>query len=237
MDTNKNDRIIRRIKGLLSLAEDEGNMNESQQAFLQAQEIMVKYGVDPNELDLGKEIKEILTKSATQFKKLWWWERSLASIISSNFRCTWHYNSYQHVRGKHTKRQVVFVGYEQDIELATEMYKLAHSATEFYAKRFLKKNNIKGHRGTTVQAKNDYIKGFLDGLERKFEEQINEQEWGLVVVVPKEVIERQDEITQGGKSLGWTVPNQKSHEHYKTGYKEGNSIDYTKSTIGSETNK
>jgi|SRR5690625_4862251 len=225
-----NDKIIRKVRGLLALAEDNSNMEESQTAFLQAQKMMVKYGVDPSEVE-NKKVKEILTGQATDYKKLWWWERSLATVIAENFRCKWYYNSYRFNDNEQVKRRIMFVGYEKDIELAKEMYSLAHSATEFYAKRFLKKHNIQGNRGRTIQAKNDYIRGFVHGLEQKFEEQIADHEWGLVVVVPEEVKDKEQEITKDGKSISFNVPNLESHEHYQKGYQEGNAIDYTRSTV------
>jgi len=56
MTENNDDRIIRRIKRLLATAEGEANMNESHTAFLMAQEMMVKCGVDPSELTDDKAI-------------------------------------------------------------------------------------------------------------------------------------------------------------------------------------
>ena len=226
-----NDKIIRKVRGLLALAEDNSNMEESQTAFLQEQKMMVKYGVDPSEIE-NKQMKEILTKNATKYKKLWWWERALASIIAENFRCTWYYENRYGVNGsRQVKRSIVFVGYEPDIKLATEMYALAHSATEFYAKRFIKNEIIQGDRGTTLKAKSDYIRGFVHGLQQKFEEQIANREWGLVVVVPKEVREKEEEITKDFSSLKTNIPDLESYEHYQKGYEEGSAIDYTKSTI------
>jgi len=56
---SKNDRILRRIKRLLAVAEREANVNESHSVLLQAQEMMVKYGVGANELTDDDELIEV----------------------------------------------------------------------------------------------------------------------------------------------------------------------------------
>lgn len=229
MTGNNNDRIIRRIKGLLELAEGEANMNESHSAFLQAQKMMVKYGVDPSELTDDEKVIEVLESSGTDFKRLYWYERELASIVAKNFRCKSYINN-RYIEGKsQVQRQIMFMGAEQDVQLATEMYKLVTSAMEFYTQRYVKKNSL-GVRSHTQSLKNDYMNGFIDGLERKFEEQIQSQEWRLVLVVPKEVEERFDEVVTG-KGLDYNIPQLESDETYQQGYKDGNAIDYQKETI------
>src|SRR5699024_12170513 len=71
------------------------------------------------------------------------------------------------------------------------------------------------------------IVSFIDGLERKFEEQVQEQEWGLVLVIPKEVEEKYEEIVTG-KPIPMNVPDLESIKSYKKGYEHGSSIDYKK---------
>lgn len=231
MIPSNNDRIIRRVKGLLKLAENNSNTEEAQSAFTQAQEMMVKYGVDPSELDLTNQTKDILTKAATEYKRLWWWERILASIIADNFRCSWYYSSKRFAGTVQMKRKIIFVGFETDVRLATEMYALARSALLHYTKAYM--NNMKSHsRGIpNKQIKDAYIRGFIDGLAVKFEEQIKEQQWGLVIVVPEEVIQKTKEITQGAKTISFSLPSPTSKSHYDQGYKAGAAIDYTKRTI------
>lgn len=80
LSLKKNDKVIRKVKGLLALAENNSNMEESQSAFLQAQKMIVKYGINPNDVE-NKQMKDVLTGSVTSYKKLWWWERSLAPVI------------------------------------------------------------------------------------------------------------------------------------------------------------
>lgn len=232
---SKNDRIIRRIKRLVSLAEGNANMEESHSAFLQAQAMMVKYGVDPNEITDDDEVKEVLSQNGTDYKRLYWYERKLAFIVAKNFRCK-NFIRWKHVKGKTQKQyRVEFMGLEADVELASSMYRLVLSAIEFYTQRYVRKHGI-GVRHHTQSLKDDYMRGFIDGLERKFVEQIESQEWGLALVIPKEVEEKFSiEITRKGRV--WRIPQIESQESYQQGYEDGNAIDYNKSTINKKENE
>lgn len=224
------ERILRRVKGLLLVAEGNANVEESHTAFLQAQRMMVKYGVDPSDITTDDEIKEILDKGATEYKRLFWWERRLASIVSNNFRCK-HYYHNRYFDGKsQVQRQIRFIGSGNDAELAEEMYRLVVDAIKFYTNRYIKMNGISGGRANTMQEKNDYMKGFINGLENKFDEQISDQEWGLVLVISEEVERKYDEVVTG-KALPINVPKTRSHESYLHGYEDGHGIDYKKETI------
>ena len=224
----KSERIIRRVKGLLKLADDNSNVEESHSAFLQAQAMMVKYGVNPSEVTDNDEIKEVLEKSGTEYKRLYWYERELAYIVAKNFRCKYFMRG-EYVTGKaQIQRKIMFMGLNQDAELATEMYRLVISAIEFYTHKYIKEHGI-GIRQHTQQLKNDYMIGFIDGLERKFEEQIQVQEWGLVLATPKEVEEKYDDLVAG--KLNHNVPQLASQKTYQQGFKDGNAIDYKKETI------
>lgn len=227
-----NERIIRRIKRLLALAEGNANKNESHLAFLQAQEMMVKYAVDPSEITDDEEVREVLDSSGSEYKRLYWYERQLARIVARNFRCK-NYLQWVRPEGRVQKlNKIKFMGLEKDVELASAMYKLVISAIEYYTHLHVKENGI-GIRHHTQSLKDDYMRGFVEGLERKFEEQIESQEWGLVLVIPKEVEEKyKEEVT--GKGTRYIIPSVESQESYQQGYRDGNAIDYTKSTIDKE---
>ena len=210
--------------------DDEKHVEESHNAFLKAQRLMVKYGIDPSEVTDQEATREILEQSGTDYKRLFWWERQLARIVARNFRCK-NYLQWKKIEGKKQKqRRVMFMGQEGDVELASEMYKLVVDAALFYTKRYMNQFDLKG-----TAIKNDYLQGFVDGLEQKFAEQIEQQEWGLVLVIPKEVEEKYA-VKVTGKPIPLTLPDLSldAHEHYNTGYKDGNSIDYKKETISDE---
>ena len=226
----KNDRILRRVKGLLKVAEGNANMEESHTAFLQAQRMMIKYGVDPSEITDDEEMKDVLTKAGSNYKRLFWWERQLAHIVAKNFRCKDYYNGRYFEGKSQIQRQIRFMGIEGEVLLANAMFSLVVDAIQFYTNRYIKANNISGSRAYTMQEKNDYMKGFICGLEDKFEEQIVTQEWGLVLVIPKEVEVKYKEVVTG-KSIPMSIPETGSYESYRKGYEDGNAIDYKKETI------
>lgn len=228
----ENDRILRRVKGLLALAEGNSNMEESHSAFLMAQKLMVKYGIEASELTDDESVIQVLDSDGTDFKRLYWYERELAHIVAKNFRCKDWIRSRRIEGRSQIQRKIMFMGEEQDVQLATEMYRLVISAIEFYTHRHIKEHGI-GIRSHTQSLKNGYMRGFIDGLEKKFEEQIQKQEWGLVLVIPKEVEEKYKEVVTG-KAIPFTIPTVESRESYRQGYEDGNRIDYKKETIDDE---
>lgn len=55
-----NNAILKKVKGLLAIANDAGNDNESQSALLMAQRLMLKHGIGMKDLNEEKKRIEIL---------------------------------------------------------------------------------------------------------------------------------------------------------------------------------
>lgn len=73
---------------MLAISRDQKNDEESQSAFILAQKLMIQYNIDKNEveeLSVDFENDVIGEESVTIYKRLYWWERQLACIISENF--------------------------------------------------------------------------------------------------------------------------------------------------------
>ncbi|GIN71271.1 hypothetical protein J14TS2_17460 [Bacillus sp. J14TS2] len=235
---NRNDAIINKIKGLLAIASDQQNDEESQSAFIMAQKLMIKYDISSGEIEEDKESDSVLEGKVTVYKTLYWWERKLARIISENFRVRFFYNNKVLKGESKTKRAITFLGYEKDVQLAKEMYVLAYDVITFYSKVFIenhyKKSSDYRSRRNTAKLKNSYMRGFLYGLDEKFASQLEEmqQEYGLMVLLPKEVKGTYDEMFKGKKGLSFNIPPIEEIEAYQEGYQDGNRVDYTKSTLG-----
>lgn len=235
--TNRNETIISKIKGLLALANDHKNDEESQSAFILAQKLMIKYDISSGEIEGLQEGDSILEEKVTVYKTLYWWERLLARTISKNFRVKFFYNSKILKGESRTKRAITFLGYEKDIALAKEMYILAYDVLTFYANDFIeshyKETFEPRSRGNTADLKNSYMRGFLDGINEKFETQVKEmeQEYGLMLLVPAEVQKTHDEMFEGTKLVGYKVPRIEEVDAYYRGHQDGVSVDYTKSTL------
>lgn len=238
---DRNENIIRKIQGLLALANNNSNEEEAQSAFMMAQKLMFKHDITMSELDVGQDSLTIEKGQATVHKKLFWWERELANIMSENFRVKNYINSKRLDGDLKRKRAVMFMGFEKDVALAKEMYLLAYEVLLFYSKRFVEEYyesyiNVLRTNKTTNELKNSYMRGFLAGLDSKFQEQVAKmkEENALMVLVPKEVEEEYNSMFDGTKPLNLNIPPIEEIIAYEQGYKDGNEVDYTRRTINDE---
>ncbi|MEG0292748.1 DUF2786 domain-containing protein [Enterococcus sp.] len=235
-----NQKIIRKIRGLLAIAQDEKNDEESQSAFMLAQKLMLQYGLDASELtgqSRPDERAAIQEEPVTVYKRLYWWERYLAQIISQNFRVKYFMNTK--TIGKQAKRQIVFYGLVKDLELAKEMYLLAYEVLLFHSRTFVNQyyqTHAKQARNryVTESLKTSYLRGFLSGLDERFTEQVAQlrESYELLVLIP-EVVEEAYRVlsSQWGKALALQAPNVNVVEAYQEGYQTGKQIDFTKKTL------
>lgn len=232
-----NQAIIKKIKGLLAIANDKQDDAESQSAFLLAQKLMTKNNISMSEVDADTLPGQTIENGqVTAHKKLFWWERHLASIMAKNFRVKNYINS-KFLKGKtQRKRAIVFLDFENDVHLAKEMYILAYEAllhnTERFVEAWYEESQAERLKSLTADIKKSYISGFLFGLEQKFEEQVKDmrQEHGLIVLVPQEVEQRYEEVVTG-KAVPLTFPSIEKLTAFQVGYKDGNQIDYTRRTV------
>lgn len=233
---NKNEKIIKKIKGLLAISRDERNDEESQSAFVLAQRLMIQYSIDKSLVE-GPEYYEnedsIDEESVTIFKKLYWWERELSNIISKNFKVK------NFVRSRDRKSKVVFFGFGRDLELAKEMFILAYDAILFHSKKYIDefysiRDGVERDRYLTASIKSSYISGFLQGLEKRFSEQIAElrEVYEVLVLIPEEVEEAyKEKVKSFTRKATYGIPNARISSAYEKGFTDGNSIDFTKRTI------
>lgn len=235
-----NQKIIRKIRGLLAIAQDEKNDEESQSAFMLAQKLMLQYGLDVSELteqSLTGPEAAIQEEPVTVYKRLYWWERYLAQIISRNFRVKYFLNSK--TVGKQVKRQIIFYGLVKDLELAKEIYLLAYEVLLFHSRTFVnqyyqtREKQVR-NRYVTESLKTSYLRGFLSGLDERFTEQVAQlrESYELLVLIP-EVVEEAYRVlsNQWGKALALQAPNVNVAEAYQEGYQTGKQIDFTKRTL------
>ncbi|MGG3102124.1 DUF2786 domain-containing protein [Bacillus velezensis] len=242
MNKNRNEAIIKKVKGLLAIADDNKTDEESQSAFLLAQKLMIKHDISLSEVESQNEKTEIIKGQATAHKRLYWWETSLAGIIARNFKVEYYFNNKVLKGEKRKKSCVVFFGFENDVQLAKEMYILAYDAILLYADRYVDQfyeiNQITNRfNSLTRSVKNSYMKGFLEGLQDKFKEQLSQlkAEYGLMVIKPYEVEKAYAELSKTfGDPRKIKIPPISDILAYQKGHEDGNSIDYTKSTINDE---
>lgn len=241
---NEIDKIVKKVMGLLAIAEDSNNDEEGQSAFMLAQKLMIKYKIDQAQIDSGKPVEaKVESARTTALKKILWWEKALGALIAENFRVKMYFETQSGGRGG-TKRAIVFYGLEEDLKLAKEMYVIAYDALKHYANKYVdnfykeRQEDFDGVRirAITTKLKDSYMLGFIDGLTVKFNEQRAQltKEFALMVLTPKVVQDGYDNMFKDSKSKGVATnrPKDKYDWTYEDGYKDGATIDFTKSTIG-----
>lgn len=236
-----NDKIIKKVKGLLALANDTPNDEESQAAFLLAQKLMIKHNILQKDVDATiKSRKDGIDEVAvTSYKTLFWWEKTLAAIISKNFRVKSFYepsleDKYQY----RAPYRIMFYGFGGDLELAKEMYLLAYEVLVFHTKKYVEESYAESQqprdRYLTASLKASYTSGFLSGLEERFAEQVAslQKEYPLLVLIPHEVVEAYAEFSVGFGTASYGVPNAESAAAYSQGARDGRGVDFTRSSVG-----
>lgn len=185
--------IKEKIKKLLSLATSP-NENEARAALLKARELMAKHKLSEVDFE-GKDKQELVhfecdIKWTTDSGKVWM--TSLCKLIAENHCCV---ASWIHSKGRRTY-SLCITGMKDDAELCTQIIGYAVG----YVENAIQILQRKYRRSDPKAVMNSYAEGFILGLELAYDEQKDEhQEWGLVLVKPKEVTEY--ESTLGSKDV------------------------------------
>ena len=171
-----NGKVIDRIKKLLAMANDGKFDHEAEAALLLAQKIMVEHNITMSEIESVETVnkKAVHTRLTDYSGRTPWWKKDLSQIIADNFRCLSYISK---IPGK---TSILIIGLEEDAEIAREVYQYAVSYIEDYTKKYMARLRRQGR--STQGVRNDWIGGFLSGLQHKFREQVSENEWGLVLV-------------------------------------------------------
>lgn len=177
-----------KIRKLLALAESPSEA-EAKAALLKARELMAKHKLTQADLDeaTGREVRSVVTEiSFSKRREPWIYE--VAPVIAENNCCA---VICRHYRREHN-RYVGFIGLEDDIGLCVEMFFYAVDCVRAVNKET--KKTYKGYPTYFIKEVCDsYGLGFASGLKDAFERQKEEhQEWGLVMVIPKEVTDIRD---------------------------------------------
>lgn len=180
---NLNESIKAKIQKLLTLAKDATD-EESQTAMLHARKLMLKHNIQESELISDSVNNKTVVNERIYRNKLIWWHRRLAQIIASHFRCSYYKNTVDSYQS-----EIRFVGLEDDVQIASMIYNFARASIHYHSKVFLLRPEIKRKWKRKHQFKNDYIEGYLAGLNRKFHEQNNSESLELAIIQDALVIQ------------------------------------------------
>lgn len=211
------DEALKKIKQCLALAESD-NIHEAQSALLMAQKLMIKYRITEDEATKEEDIEKLVkTISIISNKaRLMWYETSLASIIADNFKVV-SYSSGSRERGKNLN----YMGLEEDVEIAQEVFAFALERMKKIANKKVKDIESKDNKYKS-SFRNDFYRGFIDGLDKAFKEQVEKNSWGLILVVDAVVLKEVNKLNlKKVKKTGIPPKFSNDKKLYNEGYKDG----------------
>jgi len=180
-----------KIRKLLALAESPEE-NEAKAALLKARKLMAEHKLREEDCKEPEKLKVIKRHvGITCTKRLNSWIVQLSAVIAENYCCT---AFRTRKRGMQTV-EIGFIGFEDDFEVCERIFKYAVDCVLSKCKA-LKKEHSEVYTTKYVHKICDaYGYGFCEGVAEMFRRQNSaNQEYGLVLVVPKEVREKTAEM-------------------------------------------
>ena len=208
-----------KIRKLLALAESPVEA-EAKAALLKARQLMAEHKLTEAELKEAEKqtVKDVRT-DITCIKRRDPWIINLSAVIGENYCC----KGYRHHRYGEQTQYIGFIGLEDDVEICVTIFKYAVDCIRAGVKRIKKENE--GYYSS-------YVKSLCDGISEAFSKQQeeNKSEWGLVLVMPKEVKEAAQHL--GHQEFKARTQDEISPSDYARGYMEGKEFDPTRRLAG-----
>lgn len=218
-----------KIKKLLALSNDNASDAESISAFQKAQELMMKYKIEQSEISEDDVEKKCIqrqttikygTRSSDQYLN------DLAEVIAENFCCVNYVKSPKYTQSHY----ICFMGLEDDVDIAEEVLTTAATAIKRGYDRVYKIAQAE-MRLDYLSAKifnpikTGYTEGYIKGIREALQSQREQnQEWGLVLVTPKEATDFIDSLQH--------IENDRiiytDHSYYNYGYSDGINFELNK---------
>ena len=208
--------INEKIKKLLRLSKSD-NEYEARLALARARKLMAEYKLDIKDFDdtNKKVIKKVTDMYYTGYKNTY--RLHLVNAIAERYCCA-HYISSK--KGS-TKKYIALMGYEEDIDIVINLLKYADSCINNWFS-IKKKEDYLGCSNEYLNGlKNDYGSGFAEGLSVLLDEQMKceeNQEWGLVMVVPEEATKYVESLKTSGIKVNSSGSNSARIKGYTDGY-------------------
>ena len=224
MKYSANQKIINKVKGLLDIAKDSNQDEETQTAFLLAQKLMVKYGIKKSSIqDQQRPVEYGVLERCQKLSLL---KQRLANVIADNFKVLF-VRTGSFYPNKHF--QYNFYGYSNDVELAKNIYFLAVKIIQYRTKKYLNNYYLKTgaarNRKLTAFLKRNYIYGFITGLETRLNDQT--KKYDLMVKPDDEVVKRLGPT----RSMDDKVSCNYKSKSFKKGFKDGYNTDLSQKSV------
>lgn len=237
-------KVLNKVKMLLALAGNNPIAEEAQSAMMKAQALLAKAGLSMSDAELfdTKHTSQVVHEGATEYvDNTEWWVKALAGVLADNFRCVAYVNTTPS-----GKSQVRFMGMKDDVALCKDVFSFAVRAMEYNAEQYLKRrkqrssweqfsftyllSQLQGSERGTEGQRNDYITGFIRGLDEKFREQVERNNWGLVLV-KNDIVLRAQEAMDLGSDNPEPKTSEGDYEAFERGRKDGLAWDKPKGEI------
>ena len=173
MSKEKRIKIIRKIKMLFALANNNPNENEAQLALSKAKELLQKYNIDESKLDfeyLQTEYSEsnIIERETGIIynNRLPRYKDTLAAWIANIFDCQ-SVREWPYYKGE-TQYTIVYIGFPLDVEIAIWALDFTLNFVEKRTKEIRKEYKRRGLR-TPKNFKLSYTFGFIESAQDKFD--------------------------------------------------------------------
>lgn len=202
------------------------NEHEAKAALLKAKELMAEHKLSEMDVkDVGKkEVKEILLEGMQASTRYNPWIIPLSTVIGENYCCKAFNNKYS---GKQL-RTIGFVGFEEDVQICEQVFRYAVNCVESKLKEIKKENSCYSAQYRKKLC-DGYGYGFMIGVQEAFEKQKEENEekgWGLVMVMPQEVVEHVKDFRT--ENFNKNAGSKLDVDAFGIGYTDGKKFDPTK---------
>lgn len=218
------ENIQEKISKLLSLAGNNPSEEEAKNALLAARRLMAKHRLSEAECtDSDTKNRQVISEGIgiTFSARMNQWRNAILYYVCPAFRCQ---GFIRHTKGSQT-REMAIMGVGDDFHLCKQAIIYACDCVDANIKKI--RRAFKGFPTAVVrQLEYNYGLGFAQGLGAAFKAQSeqHEQEWGLVMVTPKEVTDARSAL---GKSRPLRAANSEACYMdlrgigYQDGYKHG----------------
>jgi hypothetical protein len=199
--------LVEKIQKLLAKAESTNNEHEAQMFFNKAQQLMAQNNISTKEVEIKKEAKvdteTIIDDRASAARNL-----RLATIVAKNFKVECYKEG----------STIKFIGLEEDLEIAIMTFESIHKFMEKKRRQVYREAKKAGR--PTKGIREDYVMGFLLGVDESFKRNVTEM--GLVVVTPQKVHDVMSKWNVSTKAIKHKGAG--NTELYLRGYQDGKGL-------------
>lgn len=209
-----NENIIKKVENLLNKTVANGaSAEEAQSAMLMAQKLMAKYNLSMEAIQKPqkKQVEQIWVKGGQNCQ----WMRQLGMVIANNFRCNILVGSGY---------GLVFIGLKEDVAICAQVFNFASHTLDRNMMKLRRQYRKQGL--STDGISGDYSLGFITGLRDKFQDQVEKNNWGLILVKDNEVIEATKNMSSNKTAKsGKRLSRSGDADIYLKGYQDGKNLD------------